>query len=119
MTTATIETLTAAVTTARANLDAAIAAATQWTGQGEVAFCRGELTRAEKALDAAQPAAVEKAAADAASLAEYEAFKAAQLAERAAARKAAMYGTTTYRPAARASQRSRCACGHCMACIGE
>ena len=66
MTTATIETLTAAVTTARANLDAAIAAATQWTGQGEVAFCRGELTRAEKALDAAQPAAVEKAAADAA-----------------------------------------------------
>ncbi len=48
MTTATIETLTAAVETARAALTAAESVATRWTGQGQVAFCRGEITRAKR-----------------------------------------------------------------------
>lgn len=115
----TIETLTAAVATARANLDAAVAAATIASGQGAVAFARFELSRAEKALADAQPETVAKAERDAASMREYEAFKAAERAERAKARAAAAapsYGRSTY---ARTSQRSRCTCGHCMACIGE
>jgi hypothetical protein len=114
MTTATIETHTANVTTKRAALDAAIAAAGPYTGQGEVAFCRSMLARAEAEFAAAQTAAVAKAAADAKSLAEYEAHKSAQLLARAAARR----GDSATRTPSRSGRRG-CTCGHCMACIGE
>lgn len=116
MTTPTTETLTAAVATKRAALEAAIAAATQWTGQGAVAFARAELAAAEKALAAAPTATVEAPAAPAQS---YEDFRQAQLLARAAARRAAE--TPAYSSARTYSRGARrgCTCGHCMACIGE
>ena len=113
----TIETLTAAVATKRAALDAAIAAATQWTGQGAVAFARSELARVEAELAAAQTAApVETPAAPAQS---YEDFRQAQLLARAAARRDdAAPAYSTARTYSRGARRG-CTCGHCMACIGE
>lgn len=119
-TAATIESLTSVVTAKRTALDKALAVATQWTGQGAVAFARSELAAAERALAAAQPEAAAKAAADAASLAEYEAHRSATILARAAARRGDESTTvTTFRTAPPLARRSRCYCGHCMTCIGE